>query len=782
MVVSTHSGPHLVFQYPPDLSTESVFRQRRKRMAENTSSSESDDEYEDEGYETPPTDELQNEWDSAHLDFYMGTKKELLLFLDDQERQRRAILKDHADPKKTEGSPKTPPANSAARARLESDTPLKKTVSGISLKSTHSKSSLKTTSPSQVSSEVLGFEPAYLSEILCPPKQMCNQRFEISIDQKVFLGLPVHAYSDGSWRAGKKRPKSAKSHGSKPENEPLQASENASSDAAAKTSSMNMFHVVFVMNPPVIECNYRIDEMFHYVVSRLLLALRYEQLKHQYVSKQLQAISKLKDEWRSGNGGSSMHQFLVSRSSLCKLIAECYTAVSGLKIANLSVNGKLRLFQIPIKTEFVSLPNTTVPFLPGSHLSTTVKALGNTGLVGLGETTRYGASSMLSVPMMGSENAAGGPVADEEALNDEEGRSSADDVVYFALLLLDDPEAIIKDIRADPHSALAAFIRLIRPTDSLLKLSAAVRQQEHGLDIAQIRAFAVHLVYWRRARLVVPLSTRSVYIVSPMAPITTTLYRDIIGFREAFATLPSLPHFLKLLLLRSRKPRQFAHVIPSRDHRDIYLAALAWLIRYGYVTQLHTFIWLKILRKIKIRVDEDLENENKGPKKKRELVASDKVGRSTDNKVGGDTDNSGRATDNSSKKPASEQQKEPSSASSSVPLASPASSVLDKDIEALERKLKIENSVPKLVFEDDDDTIIVDPGRATTLERRWINKIVSDECLLSAELTALFYKLLKYMNGESSLELLMVKENVSRHDLKQLLAAIEEHIISVKHW
>lgn len=757
-------------------------RLRLKKMPETPSSSELDDEYEDEGYETPPNEEFLNEWDSGHLDFYMGTKKELLLFLDDQERQRTAQLKGHTDTKKATGSPKTPPADKGSRSRLESDTPLKKTVSGISLKSSHSKSSAKTSPPTQAPSEVLGFEPAYLSEILCPPKQMCNQRFEISIDEKVFLGLPVHSYEDGSWRASKRRAKSAKSHGSRPENEPIPDADGSAADLAAKASSMNMFHVVFVMNPPVIECNYRIDEMFHYVVSRLLLALRYEQLKHQYVSKQLQTISKLKDEWRSGNGGSSMHQFLVARSSLCKLISECYSAVSALKIANLAVNGKLRLFQIPVKTEFVSLPDPTVPFLPGSHLSTTVKALGNTGLVGVGETSRYGSSSILNGLMMGSENAAGGPVAGEEGLNDEEDRSSAHNVVHFALLLLDDPESIIKDIKADSHSALAAFIRLIRPTDSLLKLSNAAGQQDNGLDIAQIRAFAVHLVYWRRARLVAPLSTRSVYIVSPMAPITTNLYKDIIGFRESFATLPSLPHFLKLLLLRSRKPRQFAHVIPSRDHRDVYLAALAWLIRHGYVTQLHTFIWLKILRKIKISVEEDLENEGKGPKKKRESVASDKVGRNTDNKVGGDTDNSGKKTDNSSKKTPLEPHKEPSSTSSSVPMASPANFVLEKDIEALERKLKVENSVPKLVFEDDDDTIIVDPGRATTLERRWINKVVSDECLLSAELTALFYKLLKYMNGESSLELLLVKENVSRHDLRQLLAAIEEHIISVKHW
>lgn len=57
-------------------------------------------------------------------------------------------------------------------------------------------------------------------------------------------------------------------------------------------------------------------------------------------------------------------------------------------------------------------------------------------------------------------------------------------------------------------------------------------------------------------------------------------------------------------------------MIPSKDHRDRYLQALGWLIKHGYVTQLQTFIWLKISRKIKIKVEEDIENENLAKKKK----------------------------------------------------------------------------------------------------------------------------------------------------------------------
>ena len=120
-----------------------------------------------------------------------------------------------------------------------------------------------------------------------------------------------------------------------------------------------MFHLVFVMNPPVIESNYRVDEMFHYVISRLSLVLRYEQQKHDYVSQQVKNILALR-ELLEGN-----ESLLTEKSSLSRVIRDCFEGISTSTIANLSINGKLRSFQIPIKTEFHSLPD---PFLSPSFI------------------------------------------------------------------------------------------------------------------------------------------------------------------------------------------------------------------------------------------------------------------------------------------------------------------------------------------------------------------------------------------------------------------------------
>ncbi|CAX40366.1 protein required for sporulation, putative [Candida dubliniensis CD36] len=709
LVISTHSGPQLIYKYPFDLSNDSSRDESKYALDDN----EDDELYDHE--ESEDENEMygvnSRNWDSKHIDYYMGTKSDLLKFLDEQDSRRRRI---------TTTSP-------SEDKHTKEKHGLTKT---ISKSSTMASSSITSPPEASIQGEIFGTDATYICEMLAPPKQMCNTRFEMAVQDKLFLGLPVHRQDNGQWR----------SIGHNNQHDEEELNETTEKTYTAK-NSLNMFHLVFVMNPPVIESNHRVDEMFHYVISRLSLVLRYEQQKHDYVSQQVKNILALRE---SLEGNESL---LTEKSSLSRVIRDCFEGISTSTIANLSINGKLRSFQIPIKTEFHSLPDPSVPFLPASYLSSTVELLGETSFINVGETSRYGHAF--------------NPVPDEE-------NSAEKIIVYFALLLLDDPESIIKDMKTENDSTLAKFIRMIEPTESLLKLSA----RNSNLDISQIKDFAFHLIYWRRARVILPLSSRSVYIVSPMAPITIKLYDDISFFNCRFPTLPSLPHFLKLLSPQSRKPQQFATVIPSKDHRDRYLQALGWLIKHGYVTQLQTFIWLKISRKIKIKVEEDIENENLAKKKKKQKngsVSSKNVVTANSLK----TETPIMPTDNTSKQVTNS--KDSVKPNDDEFASKPHYPVLDGLHEHID-------GTPIVTLVQGDDTIILDPGRATTLERRWINKIIYEECKLSPELTAVFYKLLKYMNGKHSLELLLLKENISRSELRKLLLSIEEHIISVRHW
>lgn len=730
LVASTHNGPHFSFCYPPELASDEFNRRK-------PASSELDDEdYVHEEMGETPDESL----DFNHMSTYLGTKKDILSVLDSQERLKR------------EGGD-TQSASSLHNGRS-------------SLRQVTSNSSKASASSPEESSKIMGFEREYLSEMLCPPRLMCNSRFEVMIENVVFLGLPVHIGADGSWRPGKLERKREK---------PTEEDETVSKNA------MSMFHLVFVLKPPEIERNYRIDEMFYCVTSKLSLVLRYEQLKRDYVWSQIRLILQAKEEWRTQSTLHStlMLDYVVSKLSLCKLMVDCYEAISTSKIATLLVNNKRKSFQIPVKLEFASLPEPTVPYIPGSYLSSTANMLSSTGLVNLGETTRYHTKGLMNLLLDGSLATGNyGAAEDINSLDDEDSNgSSSEDIIYFAILLLDSPENIIKDLKAEPQGQLARFIRLIRPTESLIKLTNKMKSvlEEKSFSIAHVKSFAFQLIYWRKARVVPPLNSRAIYIISPMAPFESNLRKDIRTFKNTFSTLPSLPQFLKLLSTRSRKPKQFATIIPSRDHKELYLSALAWLIRYGYVTQLHTYIWLKIPRKVKMRVEEEEETERGRDSKKKRGLDTAKNQAVVDNKV--EVDNKVDNKVDSSGDPASSPGK-----AKTLPQKGFNPSSLDSEIEKIESKLGMASIASNVILEEEDDTILVDPGRASSTQRRWINRVIHEECKLTPDLTAVFYKILKYMNGKNSLEILLLKENVSRVELRKLLLAIEDYIISVRHW
>lgn len=760
LVVSTHNGPQIVYHYPPELSKQELLRFNQDEEAPI------DDDFDDEDYEEVGA--LNKELG----DMSSGDQISLPLLRMSGLSSRRSEVASFRHGRTN--------STISENKRLNSET----------------------TKP--IKSQILGFEPEVIAEMLSPPREMCNCRFDLLLESMVFSGLPIHVLPDGSWKSHKSNsrragPKSESGHVSGHVSgnvSGVSANGNVSGNASTNLSAlagpgsfppmseddvnketemtatpttsrrpMSMFHLVFIMNPPKIERSYRTDEMFYYVILKLLFVLRYEQHKRGYVWEQVKMISRLKEEYfalATDERNESLSDYLLAGLLLCKLMSQCYTSLVSSRIARLIINNKLHSFQIPLKMEFNSLPEVSTPYVPGSYLSSTTSIIGESGLIAMGETTRYSGSSLLDQFIRNKNN----DDDQDDDLDEDEYLTSSDELLHLGLLLWDDPDSIIEDMKAKKNSPISTFIHMIRPTESLLKMFSRLELQYHGkmdLTIANIRDLALHLVHWRKARMILPLNMRGIYIVSPMAPIGSRFQRDIVRFNQHFPTIPSLPLFLKSLSTRSKKPRQFASIVPSKDHREIYLLALAWLVRYGYATQLHTYIWLKVSRKIKMKVEEELEAELGSVLTKEKEYNAPQSG-NTDNKLT-------TSVDNSSKQASSKDTSNPGNSKN-----------IEDEIGKLQKRFELSQSVPDILLEDDSDTILVDPGRATSLERRWINEIIHKECELSPELTAVFYKLLKYMNGRNLLEILLLKEDITRAELRKLLLSIESHVISVRHW
>ncbi|EAT77598.1 nitrogen permease regulator [Parastagonospora nodorum] len=462
---------------------------------------------------------------------------------------------------------------------------------------------------------VLGFKTDALEKMLSPGKEFNKRRFELGVESIVFVGAPMFVREDGLWKKLKRRKKKRSDKEklddadfvknltiseedeeadtvdeipvkSKPEpfvypegfepgyghgsisSGPSGAPSEAGSDARSNSTSqdnnpdMNMFNVVFVLNPPALEYQQRVKEMYDNVTRKYAKALKYEEARFQYVWKESKRIIDLKQRAKESNESlTSTWRKIISTSPLAKSIAIMFDAISHDKIAHIHFDATFNTsFQIPQADSTPYLPTALEPQMPGLWLTTSNVVL-----------------------------------ADDESPMTQ----------HAALLLLEDTETLIKDLGGEVTgnaAAIAFYIRNIIPTKSLLKIS-----KRHNISAHDMEYIASHLVYWRRARLIAPLSPRDTYIVSPNADFSL-LPSAVTAYAQRFPTLPTLPKVLNML---SGTPRPFRNFIPTTEHREAYMDILAWLMRGGWVTQLRTFAWVRVTPEIKAKVAAEMEREER---------------------------------------------------------------------------------------------------------------------------------------------------------------------------
>ncbi|KAI4667631.1 Nitrogen permease regulator 3 [Alternaria novae-zelandiae] len=464
---------------------------------------------------------------------------------------------------------------------------------------------------------VLGFKMDALEKMLSPSKEYNKRRFELGVESIVFLGAPMFVRDDGLWKKAKRKKKKRSdqqkledgdlvrnltsasdgddANSPEPSNEPVPGFEpgyghdsmssgpsEAGSDARSNSTSldinnpdMTMFNVVFVLNPPALEYQQRVKEMYENVTRKYAKALKYEEARFQYVWKESKRIIDIKQRAKETTESlTATWRKIVSTSPLAKSIAIMFDAISHDKIAHIHFDATFNTsFQIPQADSTPYLPTAIEPQMPGLWLTT---------------------SNVI--------------------LEDDDAPMTQ----HAALLLLEDAEVLIKDLGGDTGgnaAAIAFYIRNIIPTKSLLKIS-----KKHNISAHDMEYIASHLVYWRRARLVAPLSPRDTYIVSPNADMTV-LPAAISVYAQRFPTLPTLPKVLSML---SGTPRPYRNFIPTAEHREAYMEILAWLMRGGWVTQLRTFAWVRVTPEIKAQVAAEMEREErikKAEEARRELMS-----------------------------------------------------------------------------------------------------------------------------------------------------------------
>ena len=670
--------------------------------------------------------------------------------------------------------------------------------------------------------KIFGFNSEFVAEFCCPDRELCNTKFEFTIDQLAFLGLPIHSDSKGKWRkskhkkhlSSKKSTSGSSSAARSRKGTSLSSSSKNTKDTTNKLSgsaalseihesldldnerddlenneleihdlnkSMNMFHVCFVLNPPLIEYNERIDDMYQQVVAKLALLLRYLQSKSNYVSDECEIIMREKENVMKNSSlyqslkspaekGKYLYERILSKSTLAESLTKCVDQIHKNEIACVNLNGRMVSLQIPRQNEFQHLPDYKInPILNNSFLSTvTNNKFLRKSVNPFTMKTETQTQSQLNQDEM-----------DDDFFNTDE------DILNYALLLLDEPQNILKNLENSAHSSgsndinkiiLGQIVKNVQPTTPLNTyhhiIVETLQIESSSITSEILRSCALHLIYWRHARVIIPLSSKNTYIVSPLTSLRVSYPKDEHVFKEKFSALPSLSYFLnklsdvddgdnnKFLQLNKQGPKPFGSLIPSKEHKGVYLNVLSWLLRHGYVCQMLTFVFIRIDKRIKIAVDEELENE--GFKKKREKILNRKRMATV------------KARD--------------AAMQSSQHFEKRLNDMENLDKEDKDDLLNIkgrERNPTEDHFEFDDPdlqqdyTIILEPERVTALEKRWLYKCISNQ---PPDIQILFKRLLKYFNGRIPIEIVMLREGVSRHEIKKLFSALDKYLVETHHW
>lgn len=481
---------------------------------------------------------------------------------------------------------------------------------------------------------VAGFPTKDLESILTPARAYHKTLFQISLDPLYFVSYPIHKPANGIWKKRKikkkqqqqqqqQQEKARQENADAPRKEDDQSTPNddgnenvgqqgeahvaseadnvqvkdmadqtttdkhvaAPDETEDKISNMTMFNLVFILNPRKHEAKDLIDTMYINIIRKVNKAYKYVQQHSDFVWKESKKILQLKDKAREEKMKmSQLWEQILQNSSLAASMQDLYDAISRNKIAALQLEtGEGTI------THSVQIP---IPF----HIADFPPLDREDDSRGLWITT---ANSF---------------VGDNDALDEPHHLDK-----NFALLLMDDDKKIISELSSDPDETTQMMIEFVRHSKPTMSFHQVAQQTNNILTLGQVRKYAQHFIFWRRATAIPPLHARDIYILSPNADISTLPRASALWARQ-FPFAPALPNFLSDL---SAAPKPYKWFCPSKSFRPDYLAMLAWLMRGGWVTQLCTFAYVIVWPEILYEVDYALEAEEVARAKQAQVAAVD---------------------------------------------------------------------------------------------------------------------------------------------------------------
>ncbi|CAL1294173.1 unnamed protein product [Larinioides sclopetarius] len=340
-----------------------------------------------------------------------------------------------------------------------------------------------------------GFDDKLLSTLFAVKPELCGEKFELKIENVRFIGHPTYL------RHISKREK----------------------------TTITMFHVVFALRA---DASYSIVDCYHDLCHRFSIAIRYEEVRCNYLTLQVKLMQGAHDEIAALPEGHNESPFnlILSRSELAVQLKMTFDDLKSSGIVRSKINHWIELsFCLPMKVH--RLQDEKLLVEPGD-INACLKDLRP----------------------------------------------------YHGLLLLADPGELLSSLPEDSAPALIRLISVTSPLKNLQQLAA-----DADIILSHVFQLVSHLLYWGKATIIYPLCDSNVYVISPYAP-TNTYSTLEAKFSEQFpntSLLAILSQFsLPISLSELDNPMSSSYQQAQRVQMVI------WMLQHRLLTQLHTYVYL----------------------------------------------------------------------------------------------------------------------------------------------------------------------------------------------
>ncbi|TCD64919.1 hypothetical protein EIP91_003455 [Steccherinum ochraceum] len=190
---------------------------------------------------------------------------------------------------------------------------------------------------------------------------MCHQRFELVVDDLAFVGHPVCADPDGTWRFKPERAKMApRGRGSKKgqsppaDDKPLTPEKNGETKKSQQDCWLQTFHFVFVLDSPDPSSSQSgniakyFDIIYEQMAFTITAVLYQEQVLHNFVEVECDRLGALEnDHIDRGKPFADFMSQALKTSSVASAMKTLYEAIKDNNIARISVNDFPLELQLP---------------------------------------------------------------------------------------------------------------------------------------------------------------------------------------------------------------------------------------------------------------------------------------------------------------------------------------------------------------------------------------------------------------------------------------------------